>query len=178
MRDAADLKGFAPLASLSEQEYAELVGASEERSYAARVLRDLSLRIDGRRVTPQLVSTRFPTIGEMKEGLGGIRIAFQAGNATNASVPNPFYNLLPANLMPGQLRTTANVPVSQLLTPYPQYGPIWEGLIGGRGESEQPEATPIAGPLLRAQRRNCSALTAPASSRTFGSPSRPRAPIT
>ncbi len=62
------------------------------------------------------------------------RIAFQNGNATNASVPNPFYNLLPANLMPGQLRTTANVPVSQLLTPYPQYGPLWEGLIGGRGD--------------------------------------------
>jgi hypothetical protein len=62
------------------------------------------------------------------------RIAFTAGNAVNASVPNPFYDLLPANLMPGQLRTTANVPVSQLLTPYPQYGPIWEGLIGGRGD--------------------------------------------
>jgi len=62
------------------------------------------------------------------------RIAFQAGNATNASVANPFYDLLPANLMPGQLRTTQNVAVSQLLRPYPQYGDVWESLIGGRGD--------------------------------------------
>jgi hypothetical protein len=62
------------------------------------------------------------------------RIAFQAGNATNASVANPFYNLLPASKMPGQLRTQANVAVSQLLRPYPQYGDIWEALIGGRGD--------------------------------------------
>jgi hypothetical protein len=62
------------------------------------------------------------------------RIAYQVGNAVNASVANPFYLLLPANEMPGQLRTTPNVAVSQLLRPYPQYGDIWEGLIGGRGD--------------------------------------------
>ncbi len=62
------------------------------------------------------------------------RTTFQSGNAVNASVSNPFYNLLPANLMPGQLRTQQNVAVSQLLRPYPQYGDIWEALIGGRGD--------------------------------------------
>jgi hypothetical protein len=62
------------------------------------------------------------------------RIAYAAGNATTASVPNPFYNLLPATEMPGQLRTQANVAVSQLLRPYPQYSDIWEALIGGRGD--------------------------------------------
>ena len=62
------------------------------------------------------------------------RIAFAVGNEVNTSVPNPFYNLLPSTQMPGQLRTQANVAVSQLLRPYPQYSDIWEGLIGGRGD--------------------------------------------
>ena len=62
------------------------------------------------------------------------RIAFQYGNQTTTSVPNPFYNLLPASQMPGQLRTQANVAVSQLLRPYPQYSDLWEALIGGRGD--------------------------------------------
>ena len=62
------------------------------------------------------------------------RIAFQAGNQVNTSVPNPFYNLLSASEMPGQLRTQANVAVSQLLRPYPQYSDLWEALIGGRGD--------------------------------------------
>jgi len=42
------------------------------------------------------------------------------------NVPNPFYNLLPANIMPGQLRTEPTVPLSNLEIPYPQYGPIWQ----------------------------------------------------
>jgi len=50
----------------------------EQRAYAGRVLRDLSLTIDGHPLTPQLLSMRFPTIDEMKEGLGGIRIEFKA----------------------------------------------------------------------------------------------------
>ncbi|HVW86899.1 MAG TPA: carboxypeptidase regulatory-like domain-containing protein [Bryobacteraceae bacterium] len=62
------------------------------------------------------------------------RIAFQAGNQVNTSVANPFYNLLPATQMPGQLRTQAKVAASQLLRPYPQYSDIWQALIGGRGD--------------------------------------------
>jgi hypothetical protein len=62
------------------------------------------------------------------------RIGFQVGNAVNQSVPNPFYNLLPANLMPGQLRTQANVAVSQLLAPYPQYTTLNDSLIGSRND--------------------------------------------
>ena len=46
------------------------------------------------------------------------------------TVPNPFYNL-PANIMPGSLRTQPTVAVSQLLKPYPQYGTLtqtgWPG---------------------------------------------------
>jgi len=62
------------------------------------------------------------------------RIAFQQGNAVNTTVPNPFYNILPPEKMPGQLRTQQNVSVSQLIRPYPQYGDIWESLIGGRSD--------------------------------------------
>ncbi|MFN9297725.1 MAG: TonB-dependent receptor domain-containing protein [Acidobacteriota bacterium] len=59
------------------------------------------------------------------------RIGFAAGNAINQSVPNPFFNRLPLERMPGQLRTQANVAVSQLLRPYPQYGSLVETLRGG-----------------------------------------------
>src|SRR5688572_22208193 len=58
-------------------------------------------------------------------------VVYKNGLATTASVPNPFFNLLPANKMPGQLRTQANVAVSQLLKPYPQYGDLNERVRGG-----------------------------------------------
>jgi hypothetical protein len=59
------------------------------------------------------------------------RIGFQAGNAINASVPNPFYNVLPPTKMPGTLRTQANVAVNQLLRPYPQYQSMVETIRSG-----------------------------------------------
>jgi hypothetical protein len=55
-----------------------VISKSEQRAYAERVLRDLSLTIDGRRLTPRLVSMEFPAIEEMKEGRGEIRIEFNA----------------------------------------------------------------------------------------------------
>ncbi|MFN3322977.1 MAG: carboxypeptidase regulatory-like domain-containing protein [Bryobacteraceae bacterium] len=59
------------------------------------------------------------------------RIGFQHGNAINASVPNPFFNLLPENIMPGQLRTQRNIAVQQLLRQYPHYGDLVEHLRAG-----------------------------------------------
>jgi hypothetical protein len=59
------------------------------------------------------------------------RIGFQVQNAVNASVPNPFFNALPASKMPGTLRTQANTTVSQLLRPYPQYQALTERLRSG-----------------------------------------------
>jgi hypothetical protein len=53
-------------------------------------------------------------------------LAYTYKGLTTKSVANPFYNLLPANIMPGVLRTQATVPLSQLLRPYPQYGDITE----------------------------------------------------
>jgi hypothetical protein len=59
------------------------------------------------------------------------RIGYQVGNAVTASVPNPFFNKLGADKMPGQLRTQANIAVRELLRPYPQYGDLFERLHAG-----------------------------------------------
>jgi hypothetical protein len=61
------------------------------------------------------------------------RIGYEKGAATAANVPNPFFNKLEPDKMPGQLRTQANVPISQLLRPYPQYGDIQQRLTGQGG---------------------------------------------
>jgi len=55
-----------------------VISATEKRAYAERVLADLSLTVDGHRLTPRLVSVDFPEIEEVKEGVGEIRIAFTA----------------------------------------------------------------------------------------------------
>jgi hypothetical protein len=55
-----------------------VISETEQSAYASRVLRDLSLTMDGRPLTPQLISRQFPTIEEMKEGRGEIRIEFSA----------------------------------------------------------------------------------------------------
>jgi hypothetical protein len=55
-----------------------VLSASEQRAYAERVVHDLSLQLDGKRLRLQLVSTRFPGMQEMKEGLGEIVIEFAA----------------------------------------------------------------------------------------------------
>jgi hypothetical protein len=48
-------------------------------------------------------------------------LAYTYKGAVDAAVPNPFYNLLPPDKMPGELRNQKEVPASQLLRPYPQY---------------------------------------------------------
>ncbi len=47
-------------------------------------------------------------------------------------VPNPFYNLLPADKMPGYIRSQETVSVGSLLRTYPQYDRIQERLQRGR----------------------------------------------
>ena len=54
------------------------ISKGEQRAYAARVLADLSLRIDGRILSPQLLSVQFPEVEDMKEGRGEIRLEFAA----------------------------------------------------------------------------------------------------
>src|SRR4030095_15535060 len=58
------------------------------------------------------------------------RIGYSKGAAVSANVPNPFYNLLPADKMPGQIRTQQNIGITQLLRLYPQYGDIQQRLAG------------------------------------------------
>ena len=55
-----------------------IVSEAEERSYAASVLADLSLKLDGHPLQPRLTSLQFPGIGEMRKGQGEIEIHFEA----------------------------------------------------------------------------------------------------
>jgi hypothetical protein len=54
------------------------ISGAEQRAYAGRVLRDLSLAVDGERLRPRLVSLRFPPVEEMREGSGEIEVEFEA----------------------------------------------------------------------------------------------------
>jgi hypothetical protein len=55
-----------------------LISEAAQRVYAARVLQDLTLTMDGRALKPRLVSLQFPAVDEMKQGLGQIRLNFDA----------------------------------------------------------------------------------------------------
>jgi hypothetical protein len=55
-----------------------VIAAAERQGYAERVLGDLSLSVDGDSLRPRLVSLKFPSSTEMREGLGEIQIEFTA----------------------------------------------------------------------------------------------------
>jgi hypothetical protein len=55
-----------------------VISKAEQHVYAEHVLAGLSLSIDGKRLTPRLISADFPDIAQMKEGLGEIHIEFSA----------------------------------------------------------------------------------------------------
>jgi hypothetical protein len=52
------------------------ISEAEQRTYAERVLRDLSIMVDGKSARPTLVSQKFPATEEIKEGLGEIQMEF------------------------------------------------------------------------------------------------------
>jgi hypothetical protein len=54
------------------------ISEAEQRTYASRVLRDLSLAVDGERLRPREVSKRFPPMGDIREGRGEIQLDFEA----------------------------------------------------------------------------------------------------
>jgi len=60
------------------------ISEREAQAYAERVLGDLSLSIDARRLPLRLVSFKIPEIQDMKEGLGAIQIEFTADVARNS----------------------------------------------------------------------------------------------
>jgi hypothetical protein len=69
---------FPILAARIDTDTNGVVSQTEQLAYAESVLHDLSLSLDGRSLTPELLSMQFPTIDEMKEGRGGIRLEFKA----------------------------------------------------------------------------------------------------
>jgi len=76
----------------------------EQRSYAERVLRELSLMIDGKRLEATLVSVRFPEVEQLKKGLGEIQIEFTArlplgGPARKIALENHHQNAISAYLV-------------------------------------------------------------------------------
>ena len=79
-------------------------------------------------------------------------LSYQFKGQLDQSVANPFYNL-PANIMPGTLRTQPTVAASQLLRPYPQYGDL--NLLGWPGSTDH-----YYGLALKAERPFAKGLTA------------------
>jgi HupE / UreJ protein len=62
------------------------ISEAEGQAYSQRVLHELSLSLDGHRLSPRLVSASFPRIEDIKEGVGEIRMEFTAalpGGNTN-----------------------------------------------------------------------------------------------
>ena len=55
-----------------------VISETEQHAYAERVLRDISLSIDGHPLTLQLLSVDFPQLYRIREGLGEIKIGFTA----------------------------------------------------------------------------------------------------
>src|SRR5580704_10928153 len=53
-----------------------VISEAEQQTYAERVLRDLSITVDGKSASPTLVSQKIPATEELKEGLGEIQIEF------------------------------------------------------------------------------------------------------
>ena len=54
-----------------------VMSEAEQREYAERVVRDLAVTAGGERLTPRLVSAKFPSIDEMKDGSGEIQIQLE-----------------------------------------------------------------------------------------------------
>ncbi len=59
-------------------------------------------------------------------------IVYSQKALVDARVNNPFYQVLPIDKFPGNLRTQEQVTVRQLLRPYPQYGDLTERLTPDR----------------------------------------------
>lgn len=65
---------------------------------------------------------------------------FDFKSAINQRVNNPFFNVLPPEKFPGGLRNQRTAPGSDLLKPYPHYGPLTQW-------SKMPMSSFIAYPL-------------------------------
>ena len=57
------------------------ISREEERAYAGRVAREVELRVDGEPAALSLIESTFPSLAEMREGLGTIRLRLRAERA-------------------------------------------------------------------------------------------------
>ena len=57
------------------------ISPEEETAYAADVVRDVELRMDGKPVLLRLMASRFPSLEAMREGMGSIRLNLRADKA-------------------------------------------------------------------------------------------------
>lgn len=76
-------------------------------------------------------------------------LAYTYKGLTTQQVANPFYNLLPANEMPGSLRLQPTVSASQLLVPYPQYGALTQQAWPGQRDHYYAVALQASRPMAR-----------------------------
>ena len=63
------------------------------------------------------------------------RYAYTYKGQVDVTVNNPFFGLLPADKMPGSLRTQRTVSVNSLLRQYPQYGALTERFLMGKSSN-------------------------------------------
>src|SRR5205085_3762992 len=62
------------LLAVIDQDRDGRLSSEEERAYAARVARDVELRVDGVTAPLSLIESKFPPVEAMREGLGTIRM--------------------------------------------------------------------------------------------------------
>ncbi len=62
-----------------------ILSDAEQQAYAQQVLRDVSISIDGKRLSPRVLSVEFPKAEEMRAGLGEIKIELSADLPTGAA---------------------------------------------------------------------------------------------
>lgn len=55
----------------------QVISPQEERAYGERVLGELTASVDDARVALRLMGTKFPGMGEIREGLGSIQLTFE-----------------------------------------------------------------------------------------------------
>ncbi len=67
------------------------ISSAEEQAYARRVLQDMKLAVSGVNVPLTLTEMQFPTQPEMREGLGTIRLTFEASATLNAVAHQQVY---------------------------------------------------------------------------------------
>jgi hypothetical protein len=78
MRLTPGVDVFPMVRALIDTDRDGVISAAEQQAYAHRVLRDLTLEVDGDRLPLRLVSSTVAAIEEMQDGRGAIGIDFEA----------------------------------------------------------------------------------------------------